>query len=355
MSKPLVLVVNFGCPEKPDPPEVETFLRDLFSDPLMIQAPGAVRWFLKNWTARRRAACLAAVYRQIWTDEGAPLRVHSVAFRDKLARALHPNFEVALAMRYGQPSIESVLQSAGLSSRRPLVVFPLFPQSAQATTGSIVKAVGDAASSAALRDLIRIVPPFFDHPGFLDAFTANGRPLLDEFEPDHVLMSFHGLPLRDIRRLEPSPGHCLRPGYSCCRPLTAANRGCYVAQCLETARRLGQKLGISENRWTACFQSRSGPGQWTAPHTENLIAALPKQGCRRLLVFCPSFVTDCIETLEEIAIRGRRLFRESGGQDLRLVPSLNDSDSWVAAASTIVREEGGRHEKPNCREGGLKP
>jgi ferrochelatase len=218
-------------------------------------------------------------------------------------------------------------------------VFPLFAQHASSSAGTVLARVYRTAATPWNVPTLSVVPPFFDHPGYIAALAARARPELDTFAPDHVLLSFHGLPERHIRRADPTGGargHCLASD-DCCARLVEANRGCYRAQCHATARRLGAALDIATERMTVGFQSRMGRTPWIGPHTENLVPALARAGVRRLAVLCPGFVSDCLETLDEIGIRARDAFSDAGGEKLRLVPCLNDHEAWIAAAVDMVR------------------
>src|SRR6185503_5051612 len=183
---------------------------------------------------------------------------------------------------------------------------------------------------------VATVPPFYDDPGFLDAFVAVAAPGLLELRPDHVLFSFHGLPERHIRKADASRAHCLASD-SCCDAIGSVNRSCYRAQCFATARGLAERLALEPAEWGVSFQSRLGRDPWIRPFTDEVIPALAARGVRRLAVFCPAFVADCLETLEEIAMDARDEFREHGGEELRLVPSLNSHPIWVEAAAHLVR------------------
>ncbi len=183
-----------------------------------------------------------------------------------------------------------------------------------------------------------VVEPFFDTPEFLNAFVRRGAPVLERERPDHVLFSFHGLPERQIRKADISARHCLaRP--DCCARLSDENRGCYRAQCFATARLLAERLGLAEDRYTVCFQSRLGRTPWISPYTDLLLPELCRQGKRRLVVFCPAFVADCLETLEEIAIRAREDFLRHGGESLTLIPSLNALPEWADGVVSLVQAQ----------------
>jgi ferrochelatase len=218
-----------------------------------------------------------------------------------------------------------------------VVVLPLYPQYAASTTGSTVAEAMRLASQPWAPPSLCFVEPFFDNPDFIDAFAAQGAPILRNREHDHVLFSFHGLPERHVRKTDVSNGHCLAKS-DCCDAVGAVNRRCYRAQCFATARALAAKLLLAEGTWTVSFQSRLGRTRWIGPYTDRILPALAQKGCKRLAVFCPSFVADCLETLEEIGIRGKEQFLSAGGESLTLIPSLNTSDAWVDLVVALARQ-----------------
>jgi len=262
--------------------------------------------------------------------------VHGRGLAHRVQAALGVGFEVRLAMRYGQPSIVSVLSELrGLGVDR-LVAVPLLPHQASATTGSVVEELHRVVGRTGERTELSVAPPFFDEPRYIDALAATARPTLDEHGADHVLLSFHGLPERQVRRADENRARCLESEI-CCDRLDADNRSCYRAQCYETARKLAESLDLEPERHSVAFQSRMGKAAWIGPHTDVRVRELALAGVRRLVVMCPGFVADCLETLEEIGIRARDDFLASGGDELRLVPCLNDHVAWVEAVAYMVR------------------
>jgi ferrochelatase len=184
---------------------------------------------------------------------------------------------------------------------------------------------------------LRTVPAFFDHPAYLEAMAENAAPRLAAFRPDHVLFSYHGLPERQIRKSEAVPGHCLTAGDACCATYDSRNAFCYRAQSFATTRRLSGRLGLAPERVSTAFQSRLGRTPWIRPYTDEELVSLARSGVRRLAVFSPSFVADCLETLEEMSIRGAETFRTAGGEALDLIPALNASEAWVRAVAGMIR------------------
>ena len=338
-----VLLVNLGTPDSAGVAAVRRYLGEFLMDGRVIDLPGPLRWLLVHGAILPfRPARSAHAYRKIWTAGGSPLLVHGRALAEGVRRELGEGFEVALAMRYGRPSMREVL--AGLASRgvTELTVVPLYPQGAASSSGSSIARVYELAAGYWEPPRLRVVPPFFDDAGFLDAFASVARRSLEQARPDHVLFSFHGVPERHVRRSDPT-GRCLADG-RCSDALGPQNRGCYRAQAFATARALAGRLGLDADRYSTTFQSRLGRAKWIEPHTDRRISELARAGVKRLAVVCPSFVADCLETLEEIGIRGREQFRSEGGEELTLVPSLNAEPEWVKAVARMAREGEVRHE-----------
>jgi ferrochelatase len=333
-----VLLVNLGTPDAPRAPEVRTYLREFLSDPRVLDIGGLARTALLELVILpRRPAASAEAYAKVWTDEGSPLLVFSQALATGVQEQLGPSFVVKLAMRYGSPSIGSGLAALRDSGCDRLVVFPLYPHYASSSTGSTLEAIYRACATDWNTPFLSVVPPFYDHPRFIDSFVAVARPVLDELAPDHVLFSYHGLPERQIRKSDPTGAHCFASA-SCCDAMVAANRNCYRAQCYATTRALASALALAPERHSTSFQSRLGRTPWIKPYTDQVLPELAKSGVRRLAVLCPAFVADCLETLEEIGLRARADFLAAGGEDLRLVPSLNATPGWIDAVTAFVRE-----------------
>jgi len=332
-----VVLVNVGTPDAPEPDAVRRFLREFLSDPRVTGMGPVSRWLLLNLVVLPwRPARSAAAYARIWTEEGSPILVHGRALTRKVQTALGERFEVRLAMRYGQPSIVSVLSELRGRGVDRLVAVPLLPHQAHATTGSILEELHRVVEQTGEKPALRVAPPFFDDPRYIGALAASARSALDEHGAEHVLLSFHGLPERQVRRAGESGARCLESG-TCCDRLDADNRGCYRAQCYETARKVAESLDLEPKRHSVAFQSRMGRAPWIGPHTDVRVRELARAGVRRLAVMCPGFVADCLETLEEVGIRARDDFLESGGDELWLLPCLNDHVAWVDAVVHMVR------------------
>lgn len=332
-----ILVVNLGSPDEPTPKAVRRYLAEFLSDPRVLDInPVGRAALLHGVILPFRPRKSAAAYAKVWTPSGSPLLVHGRALVAALAPLL-PGREVVLAMRYGNPSIPSALDELRRRGCDRLIVFPLYPQYASSSTGSTLEAVYKAVAERWNTPWVQVVPPYYDDPGFIDAFAAVGQPVLDAFKPDHILMSFHGLPERHMRKSDDAGGtHCLVRA-DCCATITAANRNCYRAQCFATAARLAERLGLKADEYTICFQSRLGRTPWIRPYTDEVLEEMGKRGKKRLAVFCPAFTADCLETLEEIGMRAQEEFQAAGGQVVKLVPSLNSHPRWVQAAADLIK------------------
>ena len=336
-AKKGLLLINLGTPDAPTTGAVRRYLREFLSDPRVIDINPIGRWLLLTlFILPRRPRVSAAAYQKIWTDRGSPLLVHSQELARKVALELESEFEVELAMRYGRPSIPGAVDRLRRKGITELIALPLYPQHAASSTGSSVHAVYRALGGAWDVLPVKIGGAFHSDPDFLEAFAQVGAPVIEAARAEHVLFSFHGLPQRQVRKSDPSGGHCLQSA-DCCDRVVAANVNCYRAQALQTARALAQRLGLAEGAYEISFQSRLGRTPWIQPYTDLLLPALAKRGVRRLAVMCPTFVADCLETLEEIGIRGRESFLAAGGEELVLVPSLNSHPAWVQAVVRMAR------------------
>ena len=336
-----LLLINLGTPDEPTTSAVRRYLREFLGDPrvLDINAVGR-KLLLELIILPTRPAKSAHAYRSIWDAErGSPLMYHSQDLAAGVATALGAEWRVQLAMRYGKPSIPAGLDALIEARVDRIVVLPLFPQYASSSTGTAVARVMELAQKAWTVPALDFVPAFFDDAGFLDAFAAIGKTSLAEARPDHVLFSFHGLPVRQITKTDTTGAHCFKTP-TCCDTLT--NPNCYRAQCFHTARALAARLGLTADGYTVCFQSRLGRTPWIQPYTDVVLDELAAKGIKRLAVMCPAFVADCLETIEEIGMRARDQFKAHGGEELVLVPSLNATPAWVAAVAAIAQRHAAR-------------
>jgi ferrochelatase len=288
----------------------------------------------------RRPAKSAEAYKTIWdAKRGSPLLYHSQDLAAGVAAKLGDGWKVQLAMRYGSPSIADGLSALEKANVDRIVVLPLFPQYASSSTGTAVARVMDLARERWNVPALDFVPAFFDDEGFLASFEAVARPVLAEKTPDHVLFSFHGLPVRQITKTDAGGSHCFK-SETCCD--TLANPNCYRAQSFFTARALAKRLGLPAEKFTVCFQSRLGRTPWIQPYTDVLLDELPKKGVKKLAVLCPAFVADCLETIEEIGMRAKEQWHKAGGEELTLVPSLNATPPWIDAVAAMAERHAAR-------------
>ena len=329
-----ILLINLGTPDSSSVAHVRKFLREFLMDPLVVDIPFLPRWLLVNLIiVPFRGPKSASEYQRLWTDKGSPLKVHSEELLDKLLVKFHGNFDLALAMRYQNPDIRSALEKLKQSDCEQLVILPLFPQYAEATTLSVLNRVKTDLSDMDWSVNTKIIESFATDDGFIDALVAQASSM-DITDVDHTLFSFHGLPERQLTKIN---SQCLKG--NCCDQLTEHNQNCYKAQCFATSRAIAKKIQLSEKQYSVCFQSRQGNIPWIQPYIDNVITDLANGGCRHLRVFSPSFVADCLETNIEIGYTYRKLFQESGGEELYLVPAVNSTDLWVAALENIIRKK----------------
>lgn len=321
-----ILLVNLGSPDAPATTPVRQYLREFLSDPRVIDIPAPLRWLLVNLIiAPFRAPKSAHAYRSIWTPEGSPLVHLSRELQGALQSKVRPR--VHLAMRYGEPSILSAMKAMAGQGVGRLLLVPLYPHYAMSSYETVVVEARQRLAECLPNTHMDVLPPFYGRPGYLDALADSARPHLAA-PWDHLLFSFHGLPERHLHKSDPTGTHCLRTAV-CCEKPSIAHATCYRHQVMVTAHETAQRLGIVKGRYSIAFQSRLGRAKWLDPNTAEVIPALAAQGVKRLAVICPSFVSDCLETLEEIGIRARESFQQAGGEELRLVPCLNTDPRWV--------------------------
>lgn len=344
-----LLLINLGTPDAPTTPAVRRYLREFLGDPRVLDINAVGRAMLLNLIILPlRPSKSAHAYQQIWDPQrGSPLMYHSQDLAAGVAQRLGGDWVVELAMRYGSPSLERGLEALTRADVDRIVVLPLFPQAASSSSGTAVARVWELASRAWNVPAIDVVPAFFDDPGFLASFEEVSRPALAEARADHVLFSFHGLPVRHITKGDPTGARCYAKPDHCCD--TLANPQCYRAQSFATARSLATRLGLAPDGYTVCFQSRLGRTPWIGPYTDHVIEDLAKQGKKRLAVLCPAFVADCLETIEEIGMRARAQWKAAGGEELTLVPSLNATPRWVEAVAQIAERHAARKSLPLAR------
>jgi protoporphyrin/coproporphyrin ferrochelatase len=331
-----ILLINTGSPDSPEVPDVRRYLKQFLSDPRVIDIAPLARWLLLNLVILPfRPKQSGEAYASIWTDRGSPLILHSEDFRDRLRERL-PEALVEIGMAYGRPSIAEGMDSLLAQGAGRIVLAPMFPQYASATVGSVLEFSYKTAAEKPNVPPVSVLPPFYEEPEFLDAWATIARPQLEAFQPDHIVMSYHGLPERQIFKCDPTGSHCLKAA-DCCDRYLDANPMCYRAHCLATTRGIAERLGMREEDFTLAFQSKLGRDPWLTPATDETIEALAKRGVKRLAVLSPAFVADCIETIEEIGMQAKEAFEENGGEQFLLVTSLNSEPVWADAFTAILR------------------
>ncbi|GAA4336672.1 ferrochelatase [Mucilaginibacter gynuensis] len=336
MAKKGILLVNLGTPDSPSTGDVRRYLDEFLMDPRVIDVNAALRTFLvKAVIVPFRAPKSAKLYKAIWDDKtGSPLKHYSILQRDALQQRLGDGYMVELAMRYQNPSIELALDNLKAALVDSIQVIPMFPQYASASTGSVYEKVMRLVKDWPTPPPISFINSFHDDDLMIKTFADNGRKYQPE-KYDHILFSFHGLPQRQLIKADHTHSHCLKVN-DCCQTLTDKNKFCYSAQSYHTARLIAAELNISKEDYTVCFQSRLGSDPWVQPYTSEVIAQLAKEGKKRLLVFCPAFVADCLETVFEVTEEYGAEFKHLGGEEVQLVESLNDSPTFIDALERMV-------------------
>jgi len=347
MTKTALLLANLGSPDEPDTESVRRYLDQFLMDPLVIQLPWIVRRLIVSlFVLPKRPAASALAYQSVWTKGGSPL----VSFSDKLKLAVRKKLKsqgndtpVYMAMRYGNPSIEGQLLEIAKNQQIEEIIFaPLYPHYAQSTFTTSVNEVEKVIAEHQLNLKLKINPAFYNETDYIRALVESSAPYIFERASQdgavkneqtsnpgpHVLFSYHGLPELHLTKADPTGKHCLKVK-DCCKTPSTAHKTCYRHQVMETTRLFVESTGLKPDQYSVSFQSRLGRAKWLEPSTENKLKALAEKGIKDVVVICPAFVTDCLETLEEIAIRGEETFIQAGGRSLRLIPCLNDHPDWV--------------------------
>lgn len=321
-----VLLMNLGSPDSPTVPDVRCYLREFLMDPRVLDAPWPIRFFVVHGLILpKRPAESAHAYQSIWTQDGSPL-VHTSRQVQSLLQKKLP-VPVELCMRYQNPTPSSALQSLHRQGVRRTLLVPLFPHFAMSSFETAVEKVRSDIPTSAPGMSLDVLPPYYQHADYLDALVASAQPYL-EAPFDHLLFSFHGIPERHLRKSDPTRQHCLQSSH-CCETPSPAHATCYRHQCFQTVRGFVERTRLSPKQFSISFQSRLGRDPWLKPYTDFELESLAREGIRKLLVICPAFVSDCLETIEEIGMRGRASFRKAGGTDLTLIPCLNTHPRWI--------------------------
>jgi protoporphyrin/coproporphyrin ferrochelatase len=336
MPKSAVLLLNLGSPDSTSVPDVRRYLREFLGDERVIDKPaiGWIRKLLVNGIIIPfRAPKSAHAYASVWTPEGSPLIVTSKLTQQKLAA--RSELPIALAMNYGNPSIPTVLKELVSAGVERLLLFPQYPHYAMSSWETVVVKVRTEAAKIAPAMKIECVQPYYADDDYISALVESARPYLSQ-PHDHLLFSYHGIPVRHLTKADTSQAHC-QVVADCCTTCSPVHSTCYKAQVTRTTHLFAQKAGLDPAKWSISFQSRLVGEPWIAPFTDHVFEELPKQGKKRLLVITPAFVTDCLETLEEIRVEGAEDYRAAGGQWFQHIPCLNDQSVWIDFLDRRVR------------------
>ncbi|KTD65861.1 ferrochelatase [Legionella shakespearei] len=324
-----LLIINLGTPSHPDRKAVRAYLSEFLTDKRVIDLPALIRYVLVyGFILPFRTKQSTHAYQSIWSEQGSPLLCHSQNLASQLQARLSPEFKIALGMRYGKPSIKTALDE--LKDCASITVLPLYPQYSSAATGSSIEEVIRLLSMQEVIPSLNIIRDFYQHPGYIKAQAALIKENLGEDQ--HLIFSYHGLPERQINK-----SGCHTVCKESCPPVSVTNQGCYKAQCYETSRQLADELQLHTGQYSTSFQSRLGKTPWIKPYTDEVLTELAAQGIKNLAICCPSFVADCLETLEEIGLRAKEQWIESGGKEFNLIPCLNDSPAWIEAIIDIKK------------------
>ncbi len=331
-----VLLVNLGTPDSPGVSDVRKYLFQFLNDPRVIDLPAIARLILVNLIiVPFRAFGSSKIYKKLWTPEGSPLLIYGEKVREELAKKLDGNtFEVFFAMRYQNPSMESVLEEMHMKNFDQIIVLPLYPQYASSTTGSTIERAMNIIKKWYVIPEINFISQYYEEEGFIQGFVERGKEH-DIESYDHVIFSYHGLPVRQVDKVYDDGLPCSE--HSCETEINDANKFCYKAACFATSRELAKRLNIPEDKYTVSFQSRLDKN-WLEPFSDKVVEQLAKDGAKRLLVFSPAFTADCLETTIEIADEYLEIFEEHGGEHLQLVESLNMHPLWIDTLQKMVEE-----------------
>ena len=331
-----VLLVNLGSPESPDAKDVKPYLDEFLMDKYVIDVPYLLRALLvRGIILRKRPEKSAEAYKKIWWNEGSPLIVLSKRMYEKVRKLT--DLPVSLAMRYGKPNILSGLQELHDKGVTEVLLFPLYPQHAMASTVTILVLAEELRKKHFPHMTFSDVPAFYNKPDYIQNLADSIKNHLKDFEYDHLLFSYHGIPERHIRKTDVTKSHCKIDG-DCCKTKSEAHQFCYRHQCYETTRQVVELLQIPKEKYSQTFQSRLAGDKWLEPYTDVEINKMPAKGIKKLAVVTPAFVADCLETLEEIAMEANHQFKEHGGEAFLAIPCLNDSDDWCKTVASWINQ-----------------
>jgi ferrochelatase len=331
-----VLLVNLGSPESPDPKDVKVYLDEFLMDERVIDLPSFLRTLLvRGIILNTRPKKSAKAYKKIWWKEGSPLIVLSKRLLQKMEAKVQ--LPLALGMRYGKPSIQSGLQELADKGVTEVLLVPLYPQFAMATTETILVLAESLRQKHFPQMEFTTLPPFYKHPDYIRVLSQSIEESLKGKEWEHLLFSYHGVPERHIRKSDSTKSHCKIDG-QCCQTASPAHQFCYRHQCFETTRLVAEYLELKSDSYSTSFQSRLGLDPWLQPYTDKTVAKMAQSGVKNMAIVTPAFVSDCLETLEEIGMEAVEDFEEKGGDHLHVIPCINDREDWVNVMSRWVDE-----------------
>ncbi|MBO0320852.1 ferrochelatase [Muricauda sp. CAU 1633] len=331
-----VLLVNLGSPDSPTPKDVKPYLDEFLMDERVIDVNPVLRNIIvRGIILNTRPKRSAEAYAKIWWDEGSPLIVISERFTNKVREQI--NLPVALGMRYGSMTIKNALQELKQQGVDEVLLVPLYPHYAMSSYETVVVKAMEVQQEYFPEMHFTTLPAFYSNPDYVKVLSKSISEGLKGFEYDHVLFSYHGIPERHIKKSDPTKFHCKIDG-QCCKTNSVAHHTCYKHQCLDTTELVKETLDLDETKISTSFQSRLGSDPWLQPFTDKEFERLAQEGKKRLAVITPAFVSDCLETLEEIAMEGKHQFQEAGGEDYIHIPCLNDSDEWAGLMVTWIKE-----------------
>ncbi|MFL0107925.1 ferrochelatase [Tenacibaculum maritimum] len=330
-----ILLINLGSPDSTQVKDVRKYLDEFLMDERVIDIPYWKRFLLiKGIILRTRPKKSAEAYKKIWWKEGSPLVVISERFTKKVAN--NTEMPVALAMRYGANNIEKGFKELVNKGVNDILIVPLYPHYAMSSTETVEVKAEEVRTKYYPHVKTEVLPSFYNHPDYIKVMSDNLKKNLEDFDYDHILFSYHGIPERHILKSDPTKQHCKIDG-SCCETASVAHKTCYRHQCFETTKEIAKKLGLKESNYSNSFQSRLLKDPWLKPYTDFELERLPKEeGKKNLAVITPAFVADCLETLEEIAMEGKEEFMENGGETYKHIPCMNDNDDWVAVMNKWI-------------------
>lgn len=331
-----VLLINLGTPDSPSVSDVRKYLFEFLNDPRVIDINPIGRFFLVNFIiVPFRAFKSAKIYKELWTENGSPILIYGESVKEKLQKELGEQFKVELAMRYQNPSLDDVLAKMKKKNYHRIIVLPLFPQYASASTGSAIDKAMKIISKWWVIPELRIISQFYDDEGYINSVVEQGKKH-NIYNYDHILFSYHGLPVRQVDKVYENGKPCA--DHNCENEITEDNKYCYKAVCYATTRMIAERLSIPKEKYTVCFQSRLDK-DWLEPFSDKVVIEQAKKGAKKLLVFSPAFVADCLETTIEIGAEYQELFEKHGGEKVQLVESLNDHPVWIDALKKMVLRE----------------